>query len=52
MTRIIPDGVSPASHDTFQATIRTKVDAAAQQTNTIVDSLAREKLLSLAGPMT
>ncbi|KAL4938603.1 hypothetical protein BDV06DRAFT_225833 [Aspergillus oleicola] len=52
LTNRIPDGVPATEHEAYQYTIRAKVDAAAQQTNTVLDCLAREQLLHLAGPMT
>lgn len=51
-TKRVPEGVLPTNHAAYQSMIRSKVDSAALQTNAILDSLVREDLLSLAGPMT
>ncbi|PKX97276.1 Zn(II)2Cys6 transcription factor [Aspergillus novofumigatus IBT 16806] len=51
-TKRLPEGVPSINQTTYQSAIRAKVDAAALQTNTILDALAREKLLNFAGPMT
>ncbi|KAF7166272.1 hypothetical protein CNMCM5623_000029 [Aspergillus felis] len=51
-TKRLPEGVPPINQTAYQSAIRAKVDAAALQTNTILDALAREKLLNFAGPMT
>jgi hypothetical protein len=51
-TKRLPEGVPSINQSTYQSAMRAKVDAAALQTNTILDALAREKLLNFAGPMT
>ncbi|KAL4923009.1 Zn(II)2Cys6 transcription factor [Aspergillus undulatus] len=51
-TNRVPDGIPSTRHTAYQSMIRSKVDAAALQTNTILDYLAREQLLHFAGPMT
>ncbi|RHZ55475.1 hypothetical protein CDV55_102915 [Aspergillus turcosus] len=51
-TKRLPEGVPSINQATYQSAISAKVDAAALQTNTILDALAREKLLNFAGPMT
>ncbi|KAL4790307.1 cytochrome P450 [Aspergillus venezuelensis] len=52
LTNRIPEGVPTTEHRAYQDMVRTQVEAAAQQTNTVLDCLAREQLLHLAGPMT
>lgn len=47
-----PEGLPPSQLQVWQAEIRNKIDAAALETNAILDSLVREKLLGFAGPMT
>ncbi|KAM0119073.1 hypothetical protein ACP6JC_004225 [Aspergillus fumigatus] len=51
-TNRLPEGVPSINQTIYQSAVRAKVDAAALQTNTILDALAREKLLNFAGPMT
>ncbi|KAB8235430.1 Zn(II)2Cys6 transcription factor [Aspergillus alliaceus] len=48
----IPEGLPAVQQQAWQSQIRNKLDAAALQTNSILDNLAREKLLEFAGPMT
>lgn len=47
-----PEGLPAAQQQAWQSQIRNKMDTAALQTNSIVDNLAREKLLEFGGPMT
>ncbi|KAE8378348.1 C6 transcription factor [Aspergillus bertholletiae] len=48
----VPEGLPETQQQEWQSQIRNKLDAAALQTNSIIDNLAREKLLSYGGPMT
>ncbi|EIT78082.1 C6 transcription factor [Aspergillus oryzae 100-8] len=48
----VPEGLPVAQQQAWRSQIRNKMDAAALQTNSIVDNLAREKLLEFGGPMT
>ncbi|KAB8218256.1 C6 transcription factor [Aspergillus novoparasiticus] len=48
----VPEGLPAAQQQAWRSQIRNKMDAAALQTNSIVDNLAREKLLEFGGPMT
>ncbi|RHZ62482.1 fungal specific transcription factor domain-containing protein [Aspergillus thermomutatus] len=47
-----PEGLPSSQLQAWQAEIRNKIDAAALQTNAILDNLVREKLLDFAEPMT
>lgn len=47
-----PEGLPPSRQETWQTHVRNQIDAAALQTNAILDIIAREKLLEFAGPMT
>jgi hypothetical protein len=48
----LPHGVPLGAHDSWRLQMQTKSEAAAFQTNVILEKIAREKLLSFAGPMT
>ncbi|OJJ32923.1 hypothetical protein ASPWEDRAFT_42951 [Aspergillus wentii DTO 134E9] len=47
-----PDDLPITQQESWQLNIRRKMDAAALQSNAILDNLAREKLIDYAGPMT
>jgi len=48
----VPHDVPLSAREDWQAQMQTKSEAAAFQTNVILEKIAREKLLSFAGPMT
>lgn len=48
----IPEHLPPAHAKAWQSEIRSQLDSAALQTNSILNDLVREKLLAFAGPMT
>ncbi|KAE8147144.1 C6 transcription factor [Aspergillus avenaceus] len=47
-----PEGLSTSHQYAWKSRIQSNIDSAALQTNSILDNLAREKLLEFAGPMT
>ncbi|KAJ5742768.1 uncharacterized protein N7511_011169 [Penicillium nucicola] len=48
----IPEGLPVSRQSSWQTHVRNAIDTAALQTNTVLDSLVREKLLDCSGPMT
>ncbi|KAF4765931.1 hypothetical protein HAV15_010739 [Penicillium sp. str.  len=48
----IPEHLPPAHVKAWQSEIRSQLDTAALQSNSILNDLVREKLLAFAGPMT
>jgi hypothetical protein len=46
------EGIPSSELQAWQAGIRNKIDAAALQTNAILDNVVRERLLDFAEPMT
>ena len=48
----VPQDVPLGAREDWQAQMQTKSEAAAFQTNVILEKIARERLLSFAGPMT
>ncbi|CAG8222678.1 unnamed protein product [Penicillium salamii] len=47
-----PEGLPVTQKSSWQTHIRNSIDTAALQTNSVLDSLVREKLLDFSGPMT
>jgi hypothetical protein len=47
-----PEGLPTPRQNSWQTHVRNSIDAAALQTNTVLDSLVRDKLLDFSGPMT
>jgi hypothetical protein len=48
----IPEHLPPARVEAWQTDIRSQLDSAALQSNSILNDLVRERLLGFAGPMT
>ncbi|KAJ5168039.1 uncharacterized protein N7482_003633 [Penicillium canariense] len=48
----IPEHLPPAHVEAWQSEIRSQLDSAALQSNSILNDLVRERLLGFAGPMT
>jgi hypothetical protein len=48
----LPHDIPLDARESWQSQMQTKSEAAAFQTNVILEKIAREKLLSFAGPMT
>lgn len=48
----VPQDVPLDARDEWQAQMQTKSEAAAFQTNVTLEKIARERLISFAGPMT
>lgn len=48
----IPEHLPPAHVESWQREIRSQLDSAALQSNSIINELVRERLLGFAGPMT
>jgi hypothetical protein len=47
-----PEGLPIPRQNSWQSHVRNSIDTAALQTNAVLDSLVREKLLDFSGPMT